>query len=100
MDAMVHLRIFQVNVPIHHTTDKTRNGLHVFTGQAASTCDAVRIAHEVYDAAVVAQQAGLGIPGRRPDGWGVSGLRPGWEPDWTAARADLWQGRALTRVTL
>ncbi|MFI5689989.1 hypothetical protein [Streptomyces sp. NPDC051636] len=92
---MRHLHFFEVNVPIHHATDKTRHGLHVFTGHAASTWEALHIAHEVYDAAMAAQMAGLGVPERRRDGWGVSGLRPGWEPDWTAARAGLWKGWAL-----
>ncbi|WP_406501208.1 hypothetical protein [Streptomyces sp. NBC_00500] len=36
--------------------------MHVFTGHADSRSAAVRIAHEVYDAARAAQQAGLEIP--------------------------------------
>ncbi|WP_435811252.1 hypothetical protein [Streptomyces ossamyceticus] len=40
--------------------------MHVFTGQADSRSAAVRIAHEVYDAARAAREAGLEIPHDRP----------------------------------
>ncbi|MDP9954292.1 hypothetical protein [Streptomyces vinaceus] len=65
-------------------------GLHVFTGRADSRSAAVRIAHEVYDAARAATEAGLEIPHGRPDGWGACGYRPGWELDWPAATAGRW----------
>jgi hypothetical protein len=85
------LPYWEVDVPIHHTTDKDRpRGLHIFTGKASSHSDAVRIAHEVYDQALAAIQAGIEIPGKRPDGWAARGLRPGWELDWTAAKVGLW----------
>ncbi|MEU8695814.1 hypothetical protein [Streptomyces sp. NPDC048665] len=64
--------------------------MHVFTGPADSRSAAVRITHEVYDAARAAQQDGLAIPGKRPDGWGATGHRPGWEPDWLSAMAGRW----------
>ncbi|WP_256356409.1 hypothetical protein [Streptomyces sp. PKU-EA00015] len=51
----------------------------------------MKAAHEVYDAARVAAEAGLEIPHGRPDGWGACGYRPGWELDWHAAKASLWK---------
>lgn len=82
------LPYYEVDVPIRNTTGAS--GLHVFTGQAANRREAVRIAHEVYDAARAAQQAGHNIPSKRSDGWGARGVRPGWEPDWSAATAGRW----------
>ncbi|MFJ3673711.1 hypothetical protein ACIPSE_45440 [Streptomyces sp. NPDC090106] len=82
------LPFFEVDVPIT-STDGLR-GVHVFTGHADSHTSAVRIAHEVYDAARAAQEAGLEIPRVRPDGWGARGYRPGWEPDWLSATAGRW----------
>ncbi|MFI1293348.1 hypothetical protein ACH4VM_33725 [Streptomyces sp. NPDC020792] len=86
----MHLRIYEVDVPIHDTTDPARKGVRVFTGVADSPTAALRRAHEVYDAALAAQQAGLEIPGKQSDSWGVRGLRPGWELEWPAAVAGLW----------
>ncbi|OBQ52295.1 hypothetical protein A4U61_07475 [Streptomyces sp. H-KF8] len=66
-------------------------GVHVFTGQADSRSAAVKAAHEVYDAARAAAEAGLEIPHGRPDGWGACRYRPGWELDWPAAKASPWR---------
>ncbi|MFJ8855978.1 hypothetical protein [Streptomyces sp. NPDC102437] len=44
----------------------------------------------MYDAALAAQQAGLDNPGKQPDSWGASGLKPGWEMEWPAAKAGRW----------
>ena len=82
------LPYYEVDVPI--STAAGLSGTHVFTGPADSRSAAVRIAHEVYDAARAAQEAGLEIPGKRPDGWGARGYRPGWELDWPAATAGQW----------
>lgn len=82
------LPMFEVDVPISTTTGLS--GTHVFTGHADSRSAALRIAHKVYDAARAAQQAGLEIPHGRPDGWGGCGYRPGWQLDWPAATAGLW----------
>ncbi|MFE1383431.1 hypothetical protein ACFW6S_31230 [Streptomyces sp. NPDC058740] len=81
---------FEVDVPIHDTANPALKGLHVFTGVADSPATALRRAHEVYDAALAARTAGLEVPGRQPDGWGASGIRPGWELEWTAAKAGRW----------
>ncbi|WP_369384233.1 hypothetical protein [Streptomyces sp. cg36] len=87
---MPNREVYEVDVPIHDTTNPALRGLHVFTGEADSPTTALRRAHEVYDAALAAQQAGLDIPGKQPDSWGARGLRPGWELDWPAAKAGRW----------
>jgi hypothetical protein len=85
------LPVYEVDVPTrNHGTGQ--RGLHIVTGEADSPTDAVRIAQEVYDAAVAAQQAGLEIPYKRPDGWGARAARPGWDPDWSAATANRLSG--------
>lgn len=86
----MHLRTYEVDVPIHDTTDPDRRGLHIFTGVADSPAAALRRAHEVYDAALAAHTAGLEVPGKQPDNWGARGLRPGWQMEWPAAKAGLW----------
>ncbi|NEA15427.1 hypothetical protein [Streptomyces halstedii] len=85
------LPYFEVNVPMRSTVRTGVRGLHVFTGRADSRSSALRIAHEVYDAARAASEAGREIPHGRPDGWGARGFRPGWELDWTAAKAAPWR---------
>lgn len=85
---------YEVDVPIHDITHPGRRGLHVFTGVADSPTAALRRAHEVYDAALAAQQAGLEMPGKQPDSWGASGLRPGWEMERPAAKAGRWNTRS------
>jgi hypothetical protein len=82
--------VYEVDVPTRSTTQPGLEGVHVFTGQADSRSAAVRIAHEVYDAARAAREAGLEIPHGRPDGWGACGYRPGWELNWKAATAGQW----------
>ncbi|MFF8960788.1 hypothetical protein [Streptomyces sp. NPDC014894] len=83
------LRYFEVDVPIHDTS-RAQHGVHVFTGEATSATEALRIAHEVYDAALAAHTAGIAIPGKQAGGWGARGLRPGWALDWQAAKAGPW----------
>ncbi|WP_148592378.1 hypothetical protein [Streptomyces sp. WAC01526] len=85
------LPYFEVDVPIRSTETPGLEGVHVFTGQADSRSAAVKTAHEVYDAARPAAEAGLEIPHGRPDSWGACGYRPGWELDWPAAKADPWR---------
>lgn len=87
---MPHPEFYEVDVPIHDTTNPALRGLHVFTGEADSPATALRRAHEVYDAALAARTAGLEIPGKQPDSWGARGLRPGWAMEWTAATAGRW----------
>lgn len=88
---MPNHEFYEVDVPMHHTTNPALRGLHVFAGVADSRSTALRRAHEVCDAALAAQQAGLEDPGKQPDSWTARGLRPGWELDWLAAKAGPWK---------
>ncbi|MEU3605503.1 hypothetical protein AB0E83_08600 [Streptomyces sp. NPDC035033] len=94
---------YEVNVPMRSTAGNS--GVHVFTGMATDPAAAVRIAEQTYRAAQEAQQAGRTVPGKRPDGWGARGYRPGWQLDWRAATAapwrDLhgWPRSGVTRIT-
>lgn len=82
---------YEVDVPIRSTETPGLEGVHVFTGQASSVHEALTRAHEAYDAAFAARQAGLEIPRGGPDGWCACGYRPGWELDWPAAKASPWR---------
>ncbi|MFD3565449.1 hypothetical protein ACFWVU_38165 [Streptomyces sp. NPDC058686] len=82
---------YEVDVPIRSTETPGLEGVHVFTGWADSRGAAVKAAHEVYDAARAAAEAGREIPHGRPDGWCACGYRPGWELDWLAATAGPWR---------
>ncbi|PJN24762.1 hypothetical protein CG717_32110 [Streptomyces sp. CB02613] len=82
---------YEVDVPIRSTQTPGRTGVHVFTGWADSRAAAVQAAHEVYEAARAAAEAGRAIPHAGPDGWCACGFRPGWELDWSAATAGPWR---------
>ena len=84
----MNLPLFEVDVPITNITGA--RGVHVFAGRADSCSAAVQAAHEVYDQAAAARQAGAEIRNIRPDGWTARGYRPGWELDWQAATAGCW----------
>lgn len=78
----MHLRIYEVDVPIHDSTNPDRRGVHVFTDVADSPAAALRRAHEVYDA---------GSPRTRPDARSpansrTAGKRAGFGP------AGRWSG--------
>ncbi|WSY03114.1 hypothetical protein OG590_38545 (plasmid) [Streptomyces goshikiensis] len=85
------MKYFEVDVPIRSIETPGLRGVHVFTGRADCESAAVRAAHEVYDVARAARGAGREIPHGRPDGWGACGYRPGWELDWSAAKAGPWK---------
>ncbi|GHG04191.1 hypothetical protein GCM10018791_15310 [Streptomyces zaomyceticus] len=61
---------FQVDVPMKNTAAPERRGTHVFTGTADDDAQALRRAHEMYEAARRARAAGRPLPRRRPEGWG------------------------------
>lgn len=81
---------FQVNVPIRSAAEPERRGLHLLTGPAGSGSEALRIARETCEAALDAQTAGSRTPYREPSGWGASGIRSGWDFDWSAASVRCW----------
>ncbi|GCD97875.1 hypothetical protein [Embleya hyalina] len=88
--------VYQVDVPIRDPRTDT-HGIHVLTGNAATAEDALATARHVYTQAVHHTTTGA-LPSRRPDGWGVRGLRPGWEPDWSGATCRPWTGTLETMV--
>ncbi|MFB7260612.1 hypothetical protein ACFCXH_00350 [Streptomyces nojiriensis] len=95
MASVAQLHQLQRSVANYDAHD---SGVHVFTGRADSDSAAIKAAHEVYDAACAAAEAGREIPHGRPDGWGACGYRPGWELDWPAAKAGPWKS-PYSRVT-
>ncbi|MFD3622761.1 hypothetical protein ACFWWT_48170 [Streptomyces sp. NPDC058676] len=88
--GVVGLPYYEVDVPTKNTAQPGLSGVHVFTGPADNRSAALQKAHEAYDAARAAKEAGLEIPHGRPDGWGACGYRPGWELDWKAATVGRW----------
>ncbi|MFF4935312.1 hypothetical protein ACFY2H_41800 [Streptomyces griseofuscus] len=83
-DVMMYT-YYTVEVPIRSVGTPVLEGVHVFTGRADSCTAAVEAAHEAYDTARAATEAGAQLPPMGPNGWVVRAYRPGWEPDWTAA---------------
>lgn len=77
---------YEVDVPIRSTETPGLEGVHVFTDWADSRSAALKAAHEVYDAAHAAAEAGHEIPHGGPGGWSACGYRPGWELDWPPRR--------------
>jgi hypothetical protein len=90
MGVMTQLPRYRVDVPIHHSTDQTRRGLHVFTCPATGPSEALAAAHSAYDQAVQRVSAGLAVPDHSSNGWAVCGLRPDWVLDWHKATAKAW----------
>lgn len=82
--------VYEVEVPIRDPRTDAR-GIHVLTGNAATAEDALAAARYVYTQAIHHHGTGF-LPSRRPDGWGIRGLRPGWEPDWPGATCRPWTG--------
>ncbi len=84
--------MWEVDVPIQHITETGRSvGIHIFTGRADSPSHALRAARDAYDKALLLHRAGREIPSTSGSGsWGVRGLRPGWEIDWSAAKVKCW----------
>ncbi|MDX2394080.1 hypothetical protein NJL88_29270 [Streptomyces sp. DK15] len=81
--------VYEVDVPIRDPRTSA-HGIHVLTGTAATAEEAFRAARHVYTQALHHHRSGFRPPSRRPDGWGVRGLRPGWEPDWNNATSHPW----------
>ncbi|MDQ1013249.1 hypothetical protein QFZ82_007734 [Streptomyces sp. V4I23] len=86
---MTQLSHYEVDVPIHHSTDQTRRGLHVFTGPATGPNEALAAAHSAYDQAVQRVSAGP-LPDDSSNRWAVCGLRPDWVLEWHKATTKAW----------
>ncbi|MFI2370148.1 hypothetical protein [Streptomyces sp. NPDC018833] len=87
---MTQLFRFEVDVPIHHSTDQTRRGLHVFTGPATGPNEALAAAHSAYDQAVQRVSASLAVPDDASNGRAVCGVRPDWVLEWHRATVNAW----------
>ncbi|MGW4037692.1 hypothetical protein ACWEIM_15600 [Streptomyces sp. NPDC004778] len=86
---------FQACVPTTHRGQPGRYGLHIFTGPASSSEEALRYAREACDTALAAQRPATGdgvldSPAR----WRARGVCPEWVMDWEAATADVWQNES------
>jgi hypothetical protein len=87
---MAQLPYYEVDVPMHHAVDRTRRGLHSFTGPAAGADDALSAARAAYDRAMRREAVGSTVPDAPCGGWAVRGLRPDWVLDWHEAAARVW----------
>ncbi|MET9978127.1 hypothetical protein ACFYOI_19700 [Streptomyces microflavus] len=82
---------FQVSVPTTHREHSGRRGLHIFTGPASTSEEAVRCAREACEAALIAKESATDSGLRRATGWGVRGVCREWVMDWDAATAEFWE---------
>lgn len=66
--------------PHEHRLDKTRKGVHVFTGLAENGSDAIASALRACEIAQLHAMSGEPIPaGTSRVDWSARGLRPDWE---------------------
>ncbi|MGW1412463.1 hypothetical protein [Streptomyces sp. NPDC002403] len=87
---MNQISYYEVDVPMHHSTDPTRHGLHTFTGPATGASDALIAARAAYDQAAQFWAAGSAVPDASGTGWAVRGLRRSWVLDWDKATVKVW----------
>lgn len=78
--------VWEIDVPIQHRQDKSRTGVHVFTGLAETANDAIAAAVRACEIAQLHAMSGQPIPaGSRRTDWTARGLRPDWELRWDRA---------------
>ncbi|MBT2439798.1 hypothetical protein J7E93_06615 [Streptomyces sp. ISL-36] len=83
---MGHRTVWEIDVPIEHRQDKTRKGVHVFTGLAENSSDAIASALRACEIAQLHAMSGQPIPaGTSRVDWSARGLRPDWELCWDRA---------------
>lgn len=80
---------FEVNVPIHDPAHPDRRGVHVFTGRATGTGDALIAAFAAWYQARQCAATGTQIPTASSSGWSARGLRSGWDLHWDQATTRL-----------
>ncbi len=81
---------FQVSVPTTHREQPGRHGLHIFTGPASSSEEALHCAREACNAALVAQGRDIDREPPSPIRWRARGVCQEWVMDWKAATVDFW----------
>ncbi|MGP4001540.1 hypothetical protein [Streptomyces sp. 8N706] len=78
--------VWEIDVPIEHRQDKTRKGVHIFTGLAENGSDAIASALRACEIAQLHAMSGRPIPaGTSRVDWSARGLRPDWELRWDRA---------------
>ncbi|WP_331762363.1 hypothetical protein OG612_45215 (plasmid) [Streptomyces sp. NBC_01527] len=79
--------VWEIDVPIRHRLDKSREGHHVFTGLAENASEAVAAALRAYEIAQLHAMSGQPIPAGTSRGdWSARGLRPDWKLQWHRAK--------------
>lgn len=79
--------VWEIDVPIEHRLDKSREGHHVFTGLAENASEAVAAALRACEIAQLHTMSGRPIPvGTSRVDWSARGLRPGWDLRWDLAK--------------
>lgn len=81
---------FQVSVPTTHREQPGRHGLHIFTGPASSSEEALHCAREACNAALAAQRRDIDRDPPSPIRWRARGVCQEWVMDWKAATVDFW----------
>ncbi|ARI53081.1 hypothetical protein ACWEJZ_10970 [Streptomyces bacillaris] len=82
---------FQVSVPTTHREQPGRHGLHIFTGPASTSDEAVRCAREACEAALAAGRTATDRAVPSEARWRVRGVCREWAMDWEAATAAFWE---------
>ena len=78
--------VWEIDVPIQHRQDSSRQGVHVFTGLADNEDDAVASAVRACEIAQLHAMSGQPIPaGTSRVDWSARGLRPDFELRWDRA---------------
>jgi hypothetical protein len=78
--------VWEIDVPIAHRLDKSREGHHVFAGLAENANEAVAAALRACEIAQLHAMSGWPIPvGTSHGDWSARGLRPDWELQWDRA---------------
>ncbi|MFF7492953.1 hypothetical protein [Streptomyces rubiginosohelvolus] len=84
-------QVFQVSVPTTHREQPGRQGLHIFTGPASSSEEALQCAREACDAALATQRRDTDREPPSPIRWRARGVCQEWAMDWKAATVYFWQ---------
>ncbi|WP_331718439.1 hypothetical protein OH782_41520 (plasmid) [Streptomyces sp. NBC_01544] len=78
--------VWEIDVPIEHRLDMSREGHHVFTGLAENAGEAVAAALRACQIARLHAMSGRPIPvGSSRVDWSARGLRSGWVLRWDRA---------------
>lgn len=82
---------FQVSVPTAHCEQPGRRGLHIFTGPASTSNEALHRAREACEAALAAKESATDSAHGLETCWRARGVCREWIMDWGAATAAFWE---------